>query len=208
MNKFTTIFLAIVAIIVLSVAITKYNKTSSKVALPLKEINNWESIIKKTPEYQNQDSKNSLIIFFDYECPYCIELDNELKKLIENPNINLPNLTYYHRPLPGAKNSFTASLAAECARDQGLFLEYHKELYVNSFRLGKIKYSDLAEKTGINDLKSFNNCIEEKTKISVIINQVRISDSLGIMAVPSIIINGDLYEGVLSSDLIIKLLNL
>ena len=200
-ENFLTIFLITVAIITVIVAVRKTNQGEKNALKPVKTIENWESIFNKNPEHQN--SENYIIIFFDYECPYCATLEVEINELINSSSSKL-NVSYFHRPLKGAKNSFMASLAAECARDQGRFLEYHSLLYKHSFELGKIQYSDLAKKIEINDLSKFNNCVEGQKKSDIVKKQMRIADSLGINAVPTIIIDGQLFEGLVSSDFILN----
>ena len=92
-------------------------------------------------------------------------------------------------------NSFSAALAANCAREQERFWEYHDKLYVFDLGLGPGAYYGYAEELRL-DLEGFRECLESERYLDVVIRDVEAAQSLNIKRAPAFFINGIRVEGI------------
>ena len=80
----------------------------------------------------------SLVIFSDFECPYCRLISKSAKNLLAG----FPNqiqIVLKHFPLRGHRYAKAAAEASECAADQGKFWEYHDMLFARQREWSTIK---------------------------------------------------------------------
>lgn len=106
-------------------------------------------------------------------------------------------ITYKH--FPEASNTYAqnAAEAAECARDQDKFKEYHDMLFQNQ---GALTIDDLrlyAISIGLN-LTKFNDCLDHDHKESLVLEDKAEGTDRGITGTPTIFINGIKVEGAQS----------
>lgn len=66
------------------------------------------------------DARTTLVLFNDYQCPACRDLDARLDTLLHE---GLVRVYYRHFPLSSHPHAKTAAIAAECAGRQGAFRE-------------------------------------------------------------------------------------
>ncbi len=71
--------------------------------------------------------KVQLVEYFDYQCSYCAHLAPQIQVASETYQDRL-EVTYMQYPILG-ENSITLAYAAEAAREQGLFSEYHAAMF-------------------------------------------------------------------------------
>lgn len=109
------------------------------------QVDNWEKLIVKDEKIDNENPKIYLIEFFDYECPYCNNLESTLDsiKLMYNDKIKLIR---YHLPLNIHPHAYKSAIASECAKLQNNFDKFHKELMKNQYKLNNIDFIEVAKK--------------------------------------------------------------
>ncbi len=72
--------------------------------------------------------------FSDFQCPFCAKVHPTLKK-IEDIYKDKVRIVWKHLPLSIHQHAMDAALAAEAAKNQGKFWEYHDKLFANQDRL-------------------------------------------------------------------------
>jgi protein-disulfide isomerase len=131
--------------------------------------------------------------FADYQCPYCRNVEPVVEELMEKYGDQV-SLVYVDLPLTNLHaEAEPAALAAQCARDQGKFWEYHDALF-KAARLDSNTFAEIAKSLGL-DLGQFQKCQEEgkyRDRINAEVEQAR---SLGISSTPTFLINGVLLSG-------------
>ena len=110
------------------------------------------------------------------------------------------SVTHEHYPLSSHEFAFEAAVAAECAGKQGKFKQFHTLLFANQERLGRISYSNLALEANIDDITSFNQCVQNQQTVSVVEAGLDLADRLGVEAIPAFIINEKLITGAISEQ--------
>ncbi len=76
------------------------------------------------------DAKLTVVLFSDFQCPFCGRVEPTLKQLEETFKGQV-RVVWKHQPLPMHPNAMPAALASEAAREQGKFWPFHDLLMVN-----------------------------------------------------------------------------
>jgi predicted DsbA family dithiol-disulfide isomerase len=137
----------------------------------------------------------TIVEFSDFECPFCKQVQNTLKQIVENYGRDV-RLVFKHLPLEGHRNSFPAARAAYCAAEQDRFWQFHDALFsaqdLSPPALGKIA-SDL----GLAPEK-FETCLNSEQSRAAIVKDLEAAKLFRIDSTPSFIVNGKLIKGALS----------
>ncbi|MGB8931984.1 MAG: thioredoxin domain-containing protein [Anaeromyxobacteraceae bacterium] len=94
-------------------------------------------------------AKVTLVLFSDFQCPFCGKVEPTLSQLEQEAKGNL-RIVWKHRPLPMHANARGAAAAAEAARAQGKFWPMHDKLFENQQSLSPETYDRLARELGLN----------------------------------------------------------
>jgi len=147
-----------------------------------------------------KDAKVVIVEFSDYACPYCAKFALEVeKKIVENYK-NTVKLVFRDFPVHG-ESSYKAAEAANCAREQGKFWEYHyllferqKEWYNNVS-----KFLDYAQELGLNSEK-FRECLDSGKYRQEVEKDFMDGVSYGVQGTPTFFINDDMVIGYRSYE--------
>lgn len=143
----------------------------------------------------SSDAAVTIIEYSDYQCPYCKELNSELKTLIsQGANIRW---ILRNRPLPSIHPlAIEAATSAECAGRQGKFWQYSDALFESKEKLESSSvFEHIAQDLTLNT-DDFNACRKSEL-VQTVKNQAVEADSLGIETTPTIFINGERFDGLL-----------
>jgi len=148
--------------------------------------------INKDDNYQgNLDAPVQLIIYCDFECPFCLRFLDTINKVKEEFKDKVV-IAYRHYILDTHENSFSAALASECAAEQGKFWDMHDKLFQdnneNNFNIDEFKKD--AQDLGLEKLK-FENCLENEKYKDKIKSQMEEAKNIGVIGTPHIFINGE-----------------
>ncbi len=142
----------------------------------------------------SKDAPVTLVEFADYECPYCQKVSGDLVKL-QKEFAGKVSFTYKDFPLPMHAHAQKAAEAARCAGEQGMFWQYHDEL----FRTKEIALEQLS--THAADLKldvaKFSKCIDSGAEAAAVQRDRAEGNKLGLSGTPSFFVNGHFYSGAL-----------
>ena len=146
--------------------------------------------IKGRPFRGPQDAPVTLVEFIDFQCPFCgyharevmPQLLSEYENTLKYVTINFPISAMHVYAQKSAE-------AAECARDQGKYWEYHDLLFENQDDLGLETLSEYAGDLGL-DTKVFTRCVESGDHTMTIFENHQASLDYGVNATPTFFING------------------
>ncbi|MFP3983823.1 MAG: DsbA family protein, partial [Desulfurivibrionaceae bacterium] len=134
------------------------------------------------------DAPVTVVLFSDFECPYCSRLHPLLEKIVEE-NPDKVKVAYKHFPLKMHKNAKFAALAAIAAQKQGKFWAYHDKLFETSESLEPPTFQKIAKELGL-DLEKFKkdyNSIETREKVAQDMNDGK---DAGVRGTPTLFVNG------------------
>jgi protein-disulfide isomerase len=88
----------------------------------------------------------------------------------------------------------TAAEAAQCARGQGKFWEYHDKLFASQQALGKDQLKQYAKDLGLKE-EEFNSCLETGKYKDSISGDQKDGEQLGVTGTPAFFVNGRFLSG-------------
>jgi len=152
--------------------------------------------IGASPVLGKKDAKITLMIFSDYQCPFCSRVDPMLYETVNDPELkDKVNVVYKQFPLSFHQNARPASKAALAVRELGgdqKFWDFTKKMFENQKELSAENYSKWAGEVGV-DVKKFEKALKDNdAKYEEII---KAESELGakegkVRGTPSLFVNG------------------
>jgi protein-disulfide isomerase len=136
----------------------------------------------------------TIIDFSDFQCYLCARYVKATEPLINQTYIQSGKVALVFKHLPNRGfDSMGASLAAQCANDQGKFWQFHQLLYKNqkpidSGWVSKENLKKFAVKIPGLDMNKFNSCFDSQKYKSFVEKDVALASSFGFQDTPSFII--------------------
>lgn len=155
-----------------------------------------DSLIGDDPTLGSDDAPVILIEFSDFQCPFCRKFWSESFSNIKTEYMDSGKVQFVYKdfPLgfhPAAQKS---AEAAQCANDQGKWLEMHDKMYEEQAKLGQgtVQYStddlkDWAEDIGLN-MNEFNDCLDSGKYSQEVQDDLQVGSSIGIQGTPGFVI--------------------
>lgn len=139
----------------------------------------------------------TLILFDDFECPFCLRFEPTLKQVLADYQGKV-RLVFRHYPLPFHQNAQKAAEASECASEQGKFWEMHDKIFAANEKgtMGVETWKQDAKDLGLNATK-FNDCLDSGKYASKISADLAEGQATGVTGTPASFINGELVSGAL-----------
>ena len=149
-----------------------------------------------------KDAKVKVVVFSDFQCPYCKIFHKALNDAIKNYGDKVA-FDYKFLPLDIHPQADNAALAATCALEQGKFWEYADKLYADQTIWGATKdtakFKEYARGLKLDSAK-FNDCLDNKKYQEQIANDKKEADSFGISGTPGVFVSAEFQEGAVSYD--------
>ncbi len=134
------------------------------------------------------DAPIEMIVFSDFECPYCRRFNDSLDQLREEYSDEV-RVVFRHLPLrsihPLAQKAAEASI---CAGDQGKFWEYHDALWTDS-DLGADVLEQHGRLLGL-DTEAFAECLNSGRHYQRVQDDYETALNLGLTGTPAVFVNG------------------
>ena len=132
------------------------------------------------------NSPVTITYFGDYECVFCLEQIEYIKKVIKNDYSNKVGLVWKDFPVSNKESSigFKTAMIARCAGDQGKFWEA-QDLIINK---KDSSLDEMSEELGL-ELNKFSECYDSDRIKNRIRENISEGNDLGIEGVPFIFIN-------------------
>ena len=132
-------------------------------------------------------AKVTVVLFSDFQCPFCSRVVPTLKQLEESYK-NDVRIVWKHQPLPFHPNALPAAEAAEAAREQGKFWQMHDLMFANQQQLSPTSYEAWARQIGL-DAGKFKASIESHRNKARIEDDARLGNSVGANGTPTLFVN-------------------
>lgn len=135
----------------------------------------------------NKRAKIMFLEFSDYQCPFCTRVQPTISMLRKKYGSKVV-FGYRHSPLPFHKEADEAAIAAECARDQGKFSEYHALLFNNPRNQFADDLKRYAKQLKIKDQALFEKCLDKEKYRSRLNRDLKVAAEAGIRGTPGFVI--------------------
>ena len=150
-------------------------------------------ITPDTPVKGDPSAPITLIEFGDFQCPNCGRFARDTSPQIEASYVESGQvqMAFKHFPVVGP-DSKPAAMASQCANDQGMFWEFHDELYYNqghenSGWASKDNLKQIALNIGL-DKQSFDSCLDSNKYQSLVETDLNLARQLKFTGTPSFLI--------------------
>jgi len=143
--------------------------------------------ITGSPYLGPENAPVTLVLFSDFQCPYCAKIDPELMNLLDEFPEEL-KIVYKNFPIRGHQFAVPAALSALAAAKQGKFWPFHDELFAAA-KLDMPAIDAIARKLKL-DMKKFvtdRNSEEVRKQLQRDFNEAR---KAGVRGTPTLFING------------------
>lgn len=151
------------------------------------------------PFLGKSDAPFTLVMFTDYQCPFCSRFETQTLPEIKKQYIDTGKLRFVVRdlPLPFHPNAPKATEAVYCAGEQGKYWELRDKLVANGDKLDARLLPDYARQVGL-DVVSFSTCLENGRHLDKVKANSALAASIGISGIPSFVVGrskGAMVEG-------------
>ena len=164
-------------------------------------VDDWKSLTAgRIPDMGKTDAGVEVIVFSDYQCPFCKDLDEKLARLHKDAGLDF-SVWRYESPLTAIHPyAFKAAVAAKRAALQGIRIDFQEELFVHAENLGVADLLEAADKSDVKSGLSFANCLNDPSPANLVRKDMETAKKLGVTGTPVFIVNGDAYSGTQQLD--------
>ena len=136
----------------------------------------------------------TLVEFSDFQCPFCQRVEPTLKRIREKYGDKV-RIVWKDFPLVQIHpEAFKSAEAANCAREQGKFWEYHERLFTNQQALQVDALKNYAAGVGLNTA-TFNACLDSSKHEQRVRDSLAMGSRLGVSSTPAVFVNGRAVTG-------------
>ena len=159
----------------------------------------WRLHLSEGQRIGRPDAPFTLVVWSDYQCPFCRQYEQELRTLKARLGDSLA-IVYRHFPLASShKLATAAAVVAECAAAEGRFAAMHQALFAEPLKGDTLPADSLAKAAGISDLPAFAACSRSTPVRERIEKDVQLGRTLGITGTPAVQVGDRLTFGVITA---------
>lgn len=161
--------------------------------------------IGNDPFRGSSEPKIVVVVFSDYECPFCKKAELTVRDIMTKYNDSAV-LVFKDFPLTMLHpNALNAALASECAKEQEKYWEYHDYLFDNNNQLGINYLKEYAKFFGMDSMK-FEACLDSKKYMHEIELDKKAGMAVGVSGTPVTFINGRRIVGAQPESEFVKII--
>ena len=188
-----SVAIAVIAVSALSFDSTNTVMENTDTNLSVSPLSFSNLITSDTPLKGDPSAPITLIEFGDFQCPNCGRFARDTSPQIEASYVESGqvSMAFKHFTVIGP-DSKTAAMASQCANDQGMFWEFHDELYnnqgpENSGWANKDNLKQVASNMGL-DKQSFDSCLDSNKYQSLVEDDLNLAKQIKFTGTPSFLL--------------------
>jgi protein-disulfide isomerase len=180
-------------------------KEAPRAAAPAEPPAHADVAIGNAPVKGPRSAPVTMIIFSDFQCPFCSRVEPTLKELEQSYGGKI-KMAWKNMPLPFHDKAQLAAEAAMAANDQGKFWEYHDKLFANQQALDRPSLEKYAQDLGL-DMGKFKSALDGgKFKAQIDADKAE-GQKVGAGGTPTFFINGNRLVGAQPTDAFKKMID-
>lgn len=180
----------------------KYVLNTQMLGLPAGRYLEIPEINENDAVFGASDAKVKVVVFSDFQCPYCKLAYSVLRDTMKNYEDRV-SFVFKELPLDIHPQANAASLAGGCALEQNKFWEYADNLYARQSEWGSAKdtanFKAYARTLGLDNQK-FSECLDNQKYQSKIDADKKLASEFGISGTPTIFINDQVESGAITAE--------
>jgi len=142
-------------------------------------------------------AKAVLIVFSDFQCPFCGRFARNTLPTIEHDYVKSDRLQLVYRNLPLVDqhpHAMRAAQAAECAGRQGQFWEMHDRLFAEGTQLDGPGLEAVAMSLDL-ERSAYAGCLNEESSRAAVSRDAELAKSLGLQSTPAFLLGSRTSDG-------------
>ena len=148
----------------------------------------WRALLGGSPpSFGPQDAKVTIVEFSDFQCPYCAQASQTVKKIREAYGDKV-RFVFRQFPLSFHPNARGAAEAALAAHAQGKFWQYHDRLFTGQAALDRKSLESYAQELGL-DVSEFKKGLDERAFETLIEADIALGRTAKVDGTPTMFIN-------------------
>jgi len=187
------VVIAIIAVSAMNFDSTGTMTNNANTPLTASSLSFSNLVTDDTPLKGDPSAPITLVEFSDFQCPNCARFAKEVSPQIEATYVEsgMVSIAYKHFTIVGP-DSKPAAMASQCAKEQGMFWEYHDEVFSNQGK-GNTGWASrdnmklFALNVGL-DMPSFNSCFDSNKYKSLVEDDLLLSKKLEFTGTPSFLV--------------------
>jgi protein-disulfide isomerase len=147
----------------------------------------------------DSNSKATMIVFADLECPACRAFHARVRKTIDTHPRDL-RVVYVDFPLPYHRFGLPAARAMECLSHRGNVRSWIDVVYEKQDSLGLKSWSSFAHDAGFADTTGIDACANNPASIASIDSSIAFGQRARIHGTPTVVLNGWVFSSVPTTE--------
>lgn len=188
---------------------SSYLMDTNQVGIKPGKILETPQVEKDDPQIGAKEAKVKMIVYSDFQCPYCKVFHETLTKIISEYKDRVL-FVYKYDPLDMHPQAPNAALAAACAGEQDKFWEMADKLYASQDDWGKstgvAKFKTYATTLGLN-AGTFNKCLDDAKFKEKIDADIKEAGDFGISGTPAFFVNDQFSAGMVGAEELKKMID-
>ncbi|MCC6899260.1 MAG: thioredoxin domain-containing protein [Polyangiaceae bacterium] len=160
--------------------------------------------LARAPSRGRAQAPVTLVVFCDFECPYCHRVQGTLRELESTYGSDL-RIVFKQLPLPMHAGARLAAKASMIAADQGKFWELH-DLLMKAEKIDRAELDRLAAQAGLN-LRLFATAMADPALDTRLDRELEEAAAVGARGTPTFLINGRRFTGAQPAEAFTKLID-
>ncbi len=159
-------------------------------------------VSSKDPVWGNRNAPVTLVLFSDFQCPFCTRVEATINQLREKYGKDKLRVVWKNNPLPFHPNAKPAAIAAETVFRLGgsnAFWKFHDTAFANQKELSPEKYVQWAGEAGVDKAK-FKAAYDKQEYAAKIDADMTLGKAAGVTGTPASFINGVFLSGAQPID--------
>lgn len=132
------------------------------------------------------DASRTILVFTDFECPYCKRLDTQLRDLAKDKDVRV---VLRNKPLPMHSHARLAAKAAIAAEKQGKLAEMTHELFAHQDALDRASIMVYAERLAL-DIDRFRMDLDSWDTEARLVEDEALAAKLNVRGTPTSFVDG------------------
>jgi len=173
----------------------KADPSPTRVSVPRSHTTAAVPVDDEDPTWGNQLAPATIVVFSDYQCPFCSRVEGTLKSLQTKYGTKKLRMVWKDFPLPFHKDAKPAHHAARAVFMEGgakAFWTFHDQAFANQKALDESNFESWAKTAGVPSSALAKHEAKAERKVD---DNITLGKSLGVRGTPAFFINGVFLSG-------------
>jgi protein-disulfide isomerase len=160
-------------------------------------------VSSKDPTWGKRDALVTIVIFSDFQCPYCSKVEPTMEQLRKEYGEGKLRLVWKNMPLPFHNNAKPAGEAAQgvfVLAGADAFWKFHASAFKNQQSLTADNFEKWAKEAGVKDIVKFKDGLTKHTWADKVDKDEAVAKASGVNGTPAFFINGVNLSGAQPYD--------